>query len=247
MSSTTQNSKNNSKDFSERLKELSAIKNANYSGTPFSKIHNSHGAFATDKQGNVFFDLRISKDKPFWGHSHPIILSHGRLPETEVWGEVINLENYSKHQDYSDMNLILEGLEFLDNEFLSADFLKAKNIFIQIIDHYYLHFKEGKLVNYQSVDKDIFDYITTVVLKGGYAQKRKKALQDFSQENQIDIIGLNLIFSKSQFDLELSKECCILIGKDNFIDDKVYLNFPLSFTGAQFKDCLERVTNCLRK
>ena len=90
-----------------------------------AKITNQgHGLFVLADDQSVYIDLRMTQDKPFWGHTHPILVQDSFSPLEENIDiqdiSIESLQSFDHFEKFSQINtqtesLILTELDFLEN------------------------------------------------------------------------------------------------------------------------------------
>ena len=254
MTNTTQREKKSDSQkekFSNKVLELSRLKEAALvNSQEFGNIQAAHGALIEDKYGNIFFDLRMSDAKPFWGHTLPLFLTDEdvklqRAPDINELG----LDDYLSLDTYPDSQLKLKQVSFLTNSLLPKEFNNHESIFLHFFDDQYIEYSFGQPILQNPFEIKFFRFINDILQKGGLLRRRLKEVEDFCNNNsQIDAIGLNIVLNSNN-DLIIQKchENCLHITRDNFFCNKIYLNIPLSFTKKQRDDCFFKITNMLKE
>lgn len=67
---------NNQKDLSRVLWSNAQINQLSFVDKDFTPSNRGHGLFVKTFGKDVLYDLRFAREKPFWGHTHPLVTQH---------------------------------------------------------------------------------------------------------------------------------------------------------------------------
>jgi len=232
------------KSFSKKLLDLSSLKSCNVESTPFDTVTKAHGALIQDQNNNILFDLRLQSEKPFWGHSHPIIIK--KSLENNIFINNLNSINIKNTYILNHLNfnlpipknktIIQNNLSFSNNDKLK--FVDSDNdYFIELYSNYYVNINEPVE---RSELPELFHYIETALIKGKRVLNIQEAIKGRFPKALTE--GLLIIFETDIDDIILKAQACgIYINQNNTLANKVYLSIPTSFTNLQFNDLLNRL------
>lgn len=151
---------NNSK-LTEQLWGNSQISKVEFNGRDFSPTNKGHGLFVKTMGQDVLIDLRFSRERPFWGHSHPLVSQHhyGNLKNKLL------LNNYSVPK--TEFIRMLETFQKVDiQDIFSSDFkITYHNIVITISESVLEDFNEGIKTKVTSLIKENPDTYFWIVEK----------------------------------------------------------------------------------
>jgi hypothetical protein len=231
-------------NFSRKLLDVSTLSSCNIEEAIFETVIKAHGAFVQDKNNSILFDLRLQSDKPFWGHSHPVIIK--KSLETSIFES--NLDTIPQTDTYTLNHLNIDSpspenkIIIQQNlAFSNADKLNFVNstmpYFIEIFSDFYVNLNE---INLKHEYSELFKYIDTVLIKGERVLNIQRAIT--LRFPKLLVKGLLIIIDTDCTNL-VSKAHShgIYINSFNISDRKAYLSIPTSFTNKQLNDLLNRL------
>jgi hypothetical protein len=232
------------KNFSKTLLDLSSLRSCNITRTPFDSVIKAHGALVQDNNNNILFDLRLQSEKPFWGHSHPLIIKNpfnGNLFENNLKSfdlkeaYILNHLNFDKPVP-PNKTIIQQNLVFSNKD--SLQFLESSSdYYIEVLSDHLVKIKESFAEHEHS---DLFNYINTALIAG----KRVLEIQNTLKAKFPKLLHIGLLFIieiDSSDIISKAQSYGIYLNKKNIDSDKLFLSLPTSFTKIQLSDLLNRL------
>lgn len=231
-------------NFSRKLLDVSTLSSCNIEKVKFESVLKAHGAFVQDNNNNILFDLRLQSDKPFWGHSHPVIIK--KSLETNIFES--NFDSLPQNETYTlnhlnidspipeNKTIIQQNLAFSNSDKLN--FVNStRPYYIEIFSGFYINFNEMNQYNKYS---ELFKYIDTVLIKGERVLNIQIAIA--LRFPKLKVKGLLIIIDTDCTNIVLKAQSHgIYINSFNISDRKAYLSIPTSFTNEQLNDLLNRL------
>lgn len=135
---TTQSNK---KNISEVLLSNSQIKNVQFNQRNFNPTNRGHGLFVETDGKDIVIDLRLSSQKPFWGHSHPLLVQHNN----NLLDFDLKLNNYSTSK--TEFTRMIETFQKVDlSDILTPNFEITYTNVVITIDESILNFSKKKSI-----------------------------------------------------------------------------------------------------
>jgi hypothetical protein len=110
---------NHSKTLSETLLDNSMISGVQINGLSLDISEKGHGLYIESHSGDRYIDLRLASEKPFWGHSHPLLMQRkfDCIPNNLApkYPNTISLKKISEliDQSYNNDSIILISESYL--------------------------------------------------------------------------------------------------------------------------------------
>lgn len=239
-------------EFSEKLLDLTTFKFAHKASIDFDTIIKANGPFVADSNTNVFYDLRLQSEKPFWGHQHPLIIKEELQNNTLSSNRSELCEKYKiSHPHYftfSNLELSVskdkiyfqKGLAFYSGtSFLHPKLMQNKVVFVELYNDYFIKFENQKPIFSSEFEEKLFQYFELALFQGKRIQFIQETLLNIIKStSRIKINGLHIrVKPKSLDNIKLFSDYGFYINSSNIIGDSVVLSLPTSFTKNQLSDC----------
>jgi hypothetical protein len=250
VTSTTQKREKNNIEldsFSQQVFSTNHLRKPFFHSIKFAEIINALGPLIEDQNGNIFYDLRLSSNKPFWGHSLPLTLKYVFKNEYELPTKTISFMNIDKNLN-PDESYTVKEIFFCEETLLPKKLYSFKNLYLYFSKDIVIKFNNNNFKEYNDSNEKLINFINTVLVSGSRVKEIQERIKNFCKNDPSYLNqGLNIIIKNTnKTQMDFAKEC-INISESNFINDSLYLNLPTSFTNNSLDDLFDRITNVLRK
>lgn len=249
MTGTTQKEEINKKKlshFSESILSKKHLKKACFISSDVSEIINSRGPFVEDDKGNIFFDLRLNSQKPFWGHALPIVLKYDFHNEVEPQLDSITFHNLNQTLNPK-KSYIVKDIFFSDGQLIPKELEEFEDLYLYFSKDIIINYSKREFLNTEEPHELLLDFINTILIKGKRVDSISKEIMRFCHGfKELRAQGLNIIIKDTRLTPTDFAKFCIYIDEPNYIDGQLYLSLPTSFTRDSLDEFFERLSHVLR-